>query len=114
TEGKYTARGKWMDGWETRRRRGPGHDWCIIRLGIPGVIRAITVDTHHFVGNHPAACSLEAADLPRALGAAPLPAAGAARVACRGGRATWGTAGRRGAAVAPATTGWCCGWAGAG
>src|SRR2546422_3709388 len=45
-EGKYTDRGKWMDGWETRRRRGPGpdHDWCIIRLGIPGVIRAVTVD----------------------------------------------------------------------
>src|SRR2546428_44148 len=46
-EGKYTDRGKWMDGWETRRRRGPGpdHDWCIIRLGIPGVIRAGPVDT---------------------------------------------------------------------
>ena len=81
TEGKYTARGKWMDGWETRRRRGPGHDWCIIRLGIPGVIRAITVDTHHFVGNHPAACSLEAAELPRALGARRLAALGDAWVA---------------------------------
>jgi len=64
-EGKYTDRGKWMDGWETRRRRGPegGFDWCIIRLGIPGVIRAVTVDTNHFRGNHPAACSLDAATL---------------------------------------------------
>src|SRR2546430_484463 len=51
-----------MDGWETRRRRGPpGHDWCIIRLGAPGVIRKVTVDTNHFRGNHPDAASLEAA-----------------------------------------------------
>ncbi|HTQ60619.1 MAG TPA: hypothetical protein VMI32_10370, partial [Candidatus Solibacter sp.] len=44
-EGKYTDRGKWMDGWETRRRRTPGFDWCIIRLGLPGVIRGVVVDT---------------------------------------------------------------------
>src|SRR5436853_327350 len=64
-EGKYTDRGKWMDGWETRRRRGPegGYDWCIIRLGIPGAIRVVTVDTTHFRGNYPAACSLDAAQL---------------------------------------------------
>lgn len=62
-EGKYTSRGKWMDGWETRRRREPGHDWCIIRLGIPGVIRAVTVDTNHFRGNYPESCSLDAAAL---------------------------------------------------
>jgi len=62
-EGKYTERGKWMDGWETRRRREPGNDWCIIRLGIPGLIRAITVDTNHFRGNHPESCSLDVADL---------------------------------------------------
>jgi allantoicase len=70
-EGKYTDRGKWMDGWETRRRRGPagGYDWCIVRLGIPGAIRAITVDTNHFRGNHPAACSLDAAALSGALSA---------------------------------------------
>ena len=61
-EGKYTPRGKWMDGWETRRRRGPpGHDWCIIRLGAPGVIRKVTVDTNHFRGNHPEAASVEGA-----------------------------------------------------
>lgn len=60
-EGKYTDRGKWMDGWESRRKRGPGHDWCIIQLGIPGEIRALTVDTSHFTGNYPESCSLEAA-----------------------------------------------------
>ena len=61
-EGKYTPRGKWMDGWETRRRRGPpDHDWCIIRLGAPGVIRKVTVDTNHFRGNHPEAASVEGA-----------------------------------------------------
>jgi allantoicase len=59
-EGKYTDRGKWMDGWETRRRRELGHDWCIIELGAPGVIQAVVVDTNHFKGNHPEACSLEA------------------------------------------------------
>lgn len=62
-EGKYTSRGKWMDGWETRRRRTPGFDWCILQLGVPGVIRSVTVDTHHFKGNHPEACSLTAAEL---------------------------------------------------
>jgi len=59
-EDKYTDRGKWMDGWETRRRREPGHDWAIIQLGLPGVIRGVVVDTSHFKGNYPAQCSLEA------------------------------------------------------
>ena len=62
-EGKYTDRGKWMDGWETRRRRTPGHDWCVIQLGIPGLIRAVTVDTNHFRGNYPESCSLDGAAL---------------------------------------------------
>ena len=44
-EGKYTDLGKWMDGWESRRRRTPGFDWCIIRLGLPGVVRGVVVDT---------------------------------------------------------------------
>lgn len=61
--GRYTSRGKWMDGWETRRRRTAGHDWCVIRLGVPGVIRAVTVDTSHFRGNQPEACALDAAAL---------------------------------------------------
>ncbi|MBI2073088.1 MAG: allantoicase [Gemmatimonadetes bacterium] len=60
-EGRYTSHGAWMDGWETRRRREPGHDWCIVRLAVQGVIRALTVDTNHFKGNHPEACSLDAA-----------------------------------------------------
>src|SRR5664279_792638 len=42
---KYTDRGKWMDGWETRRRRTPGHDWCIIKLGASGIIRGVDIDT---------------------------------------------------------------------
>jgi allantoicase len=58
-EGKYTERGKWMDGWETRRRRTPGHDWCIVRLGVPGIVHGIVVDTSFFRGNYPESCSLE-------------------------------------------------------
>jgi allantoicase len=57
---KYTDRGKWMDGWETRRRRTPGHDWCVIRLGLPGVIRTVIVDTAFFKGNYPSHCSIDA------------------------------------------------------
>ncbi len=62
-EGKYTERGKWMDGWESRRRRTPGFDWCIIRLGLPGVVRGVLVDTSFFRGNYPEQCSLEACAL---------------------------------------------------
>lgn len=64
-EGKYTSCGKWMDGWETRRRRTPGHDWCIVRLGLAGMIRGVVVDTSHFKGNFPSHFSLEACDLGR-------------------------------------------------
>ncbi len=63
-EGKYTDRGKWMDGWETRRRREPGHDVCIVRLGMPGVVRGVVVDTAFFRGNYPQACSIEAGAFP--------------------------------------------------
>jgi allantoicase len=59
-EDKYTDAGKWMDGWETRRRRTPGHDWCIIRLGLPGIVRGVVVDTSFFRGNFPSHCSIEA------------------------------------------------------
>jgi allantoicase len=48
------------DGWETKRRRGPGHDWTIVRLGAAGSIRRVEVDTRHFKGNAPGACSLDA------------------------------------------------------
>ena len=63
-EGAYTDRGKWMDGWETRRRREPGHDWAIIRLGLPGVVHGVVVDTAFFRGNYPEHCSLDAAPSP--------------------------------------------------
>jgi len=62
-EGKYTSRGKWMDGWESRRRRTPGYDWCLIRLGLPGTIRGVLVDTSFFTGNYPERFSLEVCDL---------------------------------------------------
>src|ERR1044072_2312075 len=62
-EGEYTDRGKWMDGWESRRRRTPGYDWCIIRLGLAGRLRGIVVDTSYFRGNYPEQCSLEACAL---------------------------------------------------
>ncbi len=57
---KYTDRGKWMDGWESRRKREPGFDWCIIQLGIPGVIKGVDIDTNFFLGNHPPYGSIEA------------------------------------------------------
>ncbi len=60
--GRFTPRGKWMDGWETRRRRTPGHDWCVIELGLRGRIRGVDVDTNHFSGNQPEGCSLDACD----------------------------------------------------
>jgi allantoicase len=61
---KYVDTGKWMDGWETRRHRAPDHDWCLVRLGAPGIIRGVVVDTAYFKGNFPEKCSLEAsADL---------------------------------------------------
>lgn len=57
---KYTDHGKWMDGWETRRRRTPGHDHCIIQLGCRGAIHGIDIDTNHFLGNHPPHAAVDA------------------------------------------------------
>ena len=61
--GKYTDLGKWMDGWETRRRRSPRlnetFDWCIVRLGLAGIIHGIVADTSFFRGNFPSHCSVE-------------------------------------------------------
>jgi allantoicase len=78
----YTDRGKWMDGWETRRRRPAeavghpsrdgSHDWCIVRLGMPGVIRGVVVDTAFFRGNFPESCALHAAEIDDALDLAAL------------------------------------------
>jgi allantoicase len=78
----YTDRGKWMDGWETRRRRPPpsaspsepvgGHDWCVVRLGMPGVIRGVVVDTAFFRGNFPESCALYATEIDDPLDLAAL------------------------------------------
>jgi len=60
---EYTERGKWMDGWESRRKRVQGHDWAVIRLGIPGFIKGVDIDTAFFTGNHPPYASIWAARL---------------------------------------------------
>jgi allantoicase len=57
---KYTDRGKWMDGWESRRKRTPGHDWAVIKLATPGKIEGFDIDTNFFLGNHPPQASIEA------------------------------------------------------
>lgn len=69
-EGHFVATGQWMDGWESRRsfgrgyrENGPDHDWCILKLGIPGRVRAVDIDTSHFRGNAPEYASLEAASV---------------------------------------------------
>lgn len=59
----FGHKGQIYDGWETRRRREPGHDWALVRLGAPGVIRGINVDTAFFKGNFPEQCSVEAASV---------------------------------------------------
>ena len=58
--GKYDSNGKWMDGWESRRKRGVGHDWCTVRLARPGIVHGVDLDTSHFTGNYPPAASIEA------------------------------------------------------
>ncbi len=57
--GKYDENGKWMDGWESRRRRGTGNDWCIIKLARPGYITGVDIDTSFFTGNYPPSASLD-------------------------------------------------------
>ena len=57
---KYTDRGKWMDGWESRRKRIAGHDWAVVQLATPGKIAGFDIDTNFFLGNHPPHCSIEA------------------------------------------------------
>ncbi|WP_248965229.1 allantoicase [Sphaerisporangium perillae] len=61
--GTFGARGQVYDGWETRRRRDPGHDWAIIRLGMPGIVRGVVVDTAWFTGNYPPFASVEACEV---------------------------------------------------
>jgi len=57
---KYTDRGKWMDGWESRRKRTPGHDWIVVKLATAGKIKGVDIDTNFFLGNHPPFASIEA------------------------------------------------------
>ncbi|WP_372784483.1 allantoicase [Phenylobacterium sp.] len=57
--GKYDDNGKWMDGWESRRKRVAGHDWCVVKLGAPGEVAGFEVDTRHFTGNYPPGAQLE-------------------------------------------------------
>ncbi|MGI9304539.1 MAG: allantoicase, partial [Gammaproteobacteria bacterium] len=57
---KFDDHGKWMDGWETRRRRDPGHDYCVIKLGAAGEIKGVDIDTTHFTGNFPPSASIDA------------------------------------------------------
>jgi allantoicase len=56
----FGNKGKVYDGWETRRRREPGHDYAIVRLGAPGVVRGVVIDTSWFTGNYPPYASVEA------------------------------------------------------
>ncbi|WP_293871568.1 allantoicase [Flavobacterium sp.] len=65
---KYTDRGKWMDGWESRRKRTPGNDWAVIQLGVSGKISGFDIDTNFFLGNHPPHASVEAINLSNADG----------------------------------------------
>ena len=60
---KYTDRGKWMDGWESRRKRTPGHDWAVIQLATSGRITGFDIDTNFFLGNHPPHASIEAINI---------------------------------------------------
>lgn len=75
TTGRFSLVGEIVDGWETRRRRTPGHDWALVRLGAPGVVRQVVVDTRGFTGNFPAryavdACTVEGHPAPDDLPAA--------------------------------------------
>ena len=58
--GVYDDHGKWMDGWESRRRRDDGYDYCIVQLAAPSVLCAVEIDTRHFTGNYPPFASVEA------------------------------------------------------
>ena len=72
----FGPKGQVYDGWETRRRREPGHDHAIVRLGAPGVIRGVVIDTAFFTGNYPPfasveACGVEGYPAPEDLAASP-------------------------------------------
>ena len=70
-----TAPGRGLDmgdGWETRRRREPGHDWAVLELGVAGEVEEVVVDTAHFKGNYPDRCSIKPP--PRRSGRLRMPA----------------------------------------
>ncbi len=71
-EGRYTDKGKWMDGWESQRRRSGGHDFCLVRLGAPGEVLGALVDTTHFKGNAPQHVQLEGIEAPHTATATEL------------------------------------------
>ena len=85
----FGHKGKVYDGWETRRRREPGHDWAVVRLGVPGVVHGVVVDTSWFTGNFPTEASLDGASVDGHPSAADLESADwfplLARVTLRGG-----------------------------
>ena len=58
--GEFDDNGKWMDGWESRRKRHEGYDHTVIRLGVAGTIKGVDIDTAYFTGNFPPSASLEA------------------------------------------------------
>lgn len=58
---RFDDHGHWMDGWETRRRRSGGFDWCVVRLAAPGRLLRFELDTRHFTGNHPPGATLDGA-----------------------------------------------------
>jgi allantoicase len=58
-EGEYDDNGKWMDGWESRRKRVEGYDYCVVKLGIPGILHGFDIDTSFFTGNYPPAASVD-------------------------------------------------------
>ena len=65
--GVFDDNGQWMDGWESRRRRGGGHDICIVKLALPGVVRQIDLDTRYFTGNYPPHAWIEGTNDPDPL-----------------------------------------------
>ena len=58
---EFGHKGKEYDGWETRRRRSPGHDWAVVRLGAPGIVAGVVIDTAFFTGNYPPHASVDGA-----------------------------------------------------
>ncbi len=70
--GEFGTKGKIYDGWESRRRREPGNDHAIIRLGVPGIVYGVDVDTSFFRGNYPPHVSVEAVSVPGYPSAAEL------------------------------------------